>query len=71
MNNKLSRKELIKLVSNIIECNGIEEKIDNIFKVLESNVQDPEVTDLIFYSNDNLSAEEIVDKSLSYKVIQL
>lgn len=71
MDNGLNREMLIKLVNDIIECNGTEEEIDNMINILESNIIDPEVTDLIFYSKDNLSAEEIVDKALSYKAIEL
>ena len=71
MDNGLNRERLIKLVNDIIEFNGTEEDIDNMINILESNIIDPEVTDLIFYSKDNLSAEEIVDKALSYKAIEL
>ncbi|WP_368244720.1 hypothetical protein [Clostridium tertium] len=71
MDNGLNRERLIKLVNDIIEFNGTEEDIDNMINILESNIIDPEVTDLIFYSKDNLSVEEIVDKALSYKAIEL
>lgn len=40
-------------------------------RILESNVPHSEVTDLIYYGDDNLNVDEIVDKALSYKPIQL
>ena len=71
MSDKLSREELIKLVSDIIECNGTENEIDEMMEVVEKNVPDPNVSDLIFWNDDNLTPEQIIDKAFEYKPIQL
>jgi hypothetical protein len=34
---------------------------------LEANVIDPNVSDLIFYSDEDLSLEQVVDRALAYK----
>ncbi|WBW96131.1 bacteriocin immunity protein [Oceanirhabdus sp. W0125-5] len=68
---KLTREELINLVDKIIECEGTEEEIDEMIELLEKNVPDPEVTGLIYWSEEELTSEQIVDRALSYKSIQL
>lgn len=65
----MSRKELIELVSKIMNCEGSESEIDKMIEVLKENVMNPEVINLI-YSEDN-TPEEVVDKALSYKPIIL
>jgi hypothetical protein len=66
----MTRDELIKLVREITNVQGkTEEQINGLIDILVKNVPHPAVTDLIYW--DNLTAEEIVDKALSYKPIQL
>jgi translation elongation factor EF-4 len=66
----MSREELIELVNEIIDVKGkTEEQIDELVEILIKNVPHPAVTDLIYF--ENLTPEEIVDKALSYKPIQL
>ena len=66
----MTREELIELVKEIQNVKGkTEEQIDNLIDVLEKNVPHPSPSDLIYW--DNLTAEEVVDKALSYKPIQL
>lgn len=66
----LNRKELIELVTKIMNAEGKNEEENNQLLVrLLDNVLDPEVANYIFY--DNLLPEEVVDKVLSYKPIQL
>ena len=71
MNKKLSRDELINLVRKIMKCEGSEHEIDEMMNLLESNVPDPQVSDLIFWSDIEYSPEEIIDKAMSYKPIIL
>ena len=71
MENKLSRLELIELVEKIMKSNGAEEEIDNMIEELERNVPHPEVSDLIFWNEEELTPEQIVDIALAYKPIQL
>ena len=66
---KLSRDELVDLVRRVISLDNPDE-VDDLIETLQDNLPDPSVTDLI-YSDDDLSAEEIVDKALAYKRIRL
>lgn len=76
MSQKLSRDELIELVKKISDPENNEEDISNWLEIFERNVPYPGVSDLIFWPRrcglgSDPTAEEIVDKALSYKPIQL
>ncbi|MED4172382.1 hypothetical protein P4631_07955 [Halalkalibacterium halodurans] len=62
-----SRGELIQLVEKIMNAEGTVEEIDRYMNVLEKNVPDPNVSDLIFWNDEELSAGEIVVRALNYK----
>jgi len=67
---KLNREELIVLVTRIMNAAGkTEEENDQLLEEFLDNIIDPEAANYIFY--DNLLPEEVVDKALSYKPIQL
>ena len=66
---KMDREELISLVERIMKCEGTEREQDNLIRLLENNVLDPEVSDYIFYEEN--TAEQVVDKALAYKPIYL
>lgn len=68
---KLTREELIVLVNKIIECEGTEDEIDEMLEVVKNNVPHPEVSDLIYWNEEELTPEQIVDKALAYSPIQL
>ncbi|MDR2949363.1 MAG: bacteriocin immunity protein [Prevotella sp.] len=66
----MTRKELIQLVEEILDVEKYsEEQIDHMLEVLHRNVPHPAVTDLIYW--DDLTPEEIIDKALDYKPIQI
>jgi hypothetical protein len=65
----MTREDLIELVKKIATSQGTEDELDNMIELLKTNVPDPRVSNYIFY--DELSPEQIVDKALSYKPIQL
>lgn len=66
----MTREELVQLVKDITTSTGkTEEEVNRLIDILEMNVPHPSVTDLIYY--DDLTPEQIVDKALSYKPIQL
>jgi len=70
MENKLNKKELIDLVKDIIDVKGkTEEQLVELLEILKKNVPHPAPSDLIYW--ENLTPEEVVDKALSYKPIQL
>ncbi|MBA2937108.1 bacteriocin immunity protein [Paenibacillus sp. CGMCC 1.16610] len=67
----LNKEELIELVRKIMNVEGSEEVIDNMIKLLKSNVPYPEVSDLIYWNENELTAEQVVEQALNYKPIQL
>ena len=71
MSKRLTREELIDLVNKIIECEGSEDEIDEMIEVVKRNVPYPDISDLIYWSEDELTPEQIIDKALNYKPIQL
>ncbi len=68
---KPNREQLVNLVKKIRQAEGSEEEISQWIDTLHACVPHPEVSDLIFYSKDELTDEQIVDKALSYKPICL
>ena len=64
----MNREELIELVQCIKDNDGTARKIDELVGQLKQNVADPNVTDYIFWSETEMTAEEVVDKALAYVV---
>ncbi len=68
----MTKEELIGLVEKIMNAEySSEEEGEAWIKMLEENVADPNVTNLIFYPEEEMTAEEIVNKALAYKSITL
>ena len=66
----LSNDEIIYLIDEITKCgNKSEDEIDGLIEKLEQGVLDPQISDYIFWSE--MSPEEIADKALRYKPIEL
>lgn len=68
---ELSKEQLIELIERIINVEEDEKEIDLMINLLERNVPHPEVSDLIFWNNNNYTAEQIMEIALNYKSIQL
>ncbi|MHB9759284.1 bacteriocin immunity protein [Streptomyces sp. BYX5S] len=66
-----SRDELIGMVQRLIEADLPGEEEDRLVEELKSSVSHPRVTDLIYYNTPELTAEEVVDKALAYRPIEL
>ncbi|MGG0248961.1 bacteriocin immunity protein [Peribacillus frigoritolerans] len=67
MSKKLSNEELVELVNKI--CNPMlsDEKVSEYIEILEDNVPHPAPSDLIFWNDEDLSPEEVVEIALAYK----
>ena len=65
----MTREELIDLVKQIFAAQGTEEEINSLVALLEMNVLDPRVSNYIYW--EDLTPEEVVDKALKYRPIQL
>ena len=67
----LGRDDLVRLVARILAAEGTEEEIAGMVTRLRRNVPDPQVSNYIFWSDPQLTPEEIVDRALAYKPILL
>ena len=78
MQERLSKQQLISLVQKIMLAEGTEQEIAAWFRLIDHSVPCPDgyVCNLIFYPHleglgNHPTAEEIVEKALSYKPTQL
>lgn len=78
----MTREELIELGRKIVNCEGTEEEINSMYELFSKNVPHPNGANLFYYPENynarkfhiaeyNQTVEEVVDKALSYKSIQL
>ncbi|MFP1787661.1 hypothetical protein ACLEDP_17270 [Lonsdalea quercina] len=65
----MQRKELVELIEKIQRSEGAEEEVDNDIDLLCRSVADPQAENYIF--QEDLDADEIADKIMDYKPIQL
>lgn len=61
----LSKKELIDMVTKIQDVSGKEYEIENLLLIVENAVKNPDISDYIYYSDEDLTAEQIVEKALA------
>jgi hypothetical protein len=72
MRRDLSKPELVALVQRIMDCEGTEDEVRGMVRLLEANVPDPDVSDLIYRPRDGEpTAEEVVERALAYHPILL
>ncbi|MEC3838659.1 hypothetical protein [Bacillus amyloliquefaciens] len=65
--NKKSKEELVSLVKKIMNPELEDEVIGKYIDLLEENVPHPAPSDLIFWSDEEYTAEQIVEIALNYK----
>jgi hypothetical protein len=68
---KRSREELVRMVQILVNADLPEEEEDQIVEELKSSVSHPRVTDLIYYTTPKLTVDEVVDRALAYRPIEL
>jgi hypothetical protein len=68
---RLTRDEMIALVDRLQRGEGDDEQAGEWIDQLNQSVPHPSISDLIFYSDEELSPEEIVDKALAHRPIEL
>lgn len=72
MSSRMTKQELVGLVSKLMNADYASEEERNILiDLLENNVLHPEVTDLIFYPDKEMTPEEVVELALVYRPIIL
>jgi hypothetical protein len=67
MSEKLSKDELVVLVKKICNPKQSDEKVSEYIEILEENVPHPAPSDLIFWNDEDLSPEEVVEIALAIK----
>ena len=66
----LTREQIIEIVSKLQKCEySSEQEMDRALAELQNGVLDPDISNYIYW--DELTPEEVADKALSYKTIQL
>ncbi|MFI6093491.1 hypothetical protein [Streptomyces sp. NPDC051218] len=66
-----ARAELIEIVRKFIDATLPEAEEDALLEELMVSVPHPRVSDLIFYQDPPLTAEQVVDQALAYRPIEL
>jgi hypothetical protein len=64
---KLSKEELVELVNKICNPQLSDEEVSEYIEILEDNIPHPAPSDLIFWNDEDLSPEEVVEIALAYK----
>jgi hypothetical protein len=67
----VTREQLIALVEKLLSNEGTDEQDHEWLALLARNVPHPHVSDLIYWNEQELSAEEIVDQALAWRPIEL
>ncbi|PEP09866.1 bacteriocin immunity protein [Bacillus wiedmannii] len=67
MESKMTKKELIELVTKICELDSTEEELSEYVYIFKNNIPHPAPSDLIFWNPVELTPEEIVEIALNYK----
>ena len=66
MSKQLSKEKLVKLVNKICNPKLSDEEVSESIEILEENVPHPAPSDLIFWNDEDLSPEEVVEFALAY-----
>ncbi|WHY13121.1 bacteriocin immunity protein [Peribacillus frigoritolerans] len=67
MSKKLSKEELVELVNKICNPQLSDEEVSEYIEILEDNIPHPAPSDLIFWNDEDLTPDEIVEIALVYK----
>ncbi len=62
---------MIEIVERLIRGEGDDEQASQWLDALERSAPNPHFSNLIFYSHEDLTAEQIVDRALAYRPIAL
>lgn len=68
----MDKTELVRIVERLMNAQfSTDEEGSELAELLKRNVPHPAVTNLIFWNDEELTAEEVVEKALIYKPIPL
>lgn len=69
--NPIDRDALVALIRRIIDIDGSEDEINELVQQLNDLSPLPGASDLIFYDDRELSAEQVADAILAYQPVRL
>ncbi|RAR45742.1 bacteriocin immunity protein [Paenibacillus sp. MDMC362] len=69
--NELTKAQIVDLVTSLYNGEGSEEEVGEWIEWLQRNVPHPDISNLIYWPEKDLTPEEIVEKALNYKPIVL
>lgn len=69
MDKKLSKEEMLKIVEKLSNGEGDDIESSEWIEALERNTGCLDISDYIFWNNEDLTPEQILEKALSYKPI--
>ena len=65
------KAEARRLIEELISAKATEEREDEIVERLNQIIPDPEWIDYVFWSKPAMTVDQVVEKSFSYRPIQL
>ncbi|OIB04696.1 hypothetical protein AK95_13010 [Paenibacillus sp. LC231] len=68
---RLTKAQIVDLVTSLYNGEGSEKEVGEWIELLQRNVPHPDISNLIFWPEKDLTPEEIVEKALNYKPIVL
>ncbi len=60
----MNKDKIILIISNLMNGRYDDSEVDNIITSLKKDLKSTTIADLIFYNNENLSAEQIYEKAI-------
>lgn len=67
----LTRAEMTEIVERLMRGEGDDDQVAEWLDALSRSAPHPRISDLIFYPEEDLTAEQIVDRALAYRPIEL
>ncbi|OME96768.1 MULTISPECIES: bacteriocin immunity protein [Paenibacillus] len=68
---ELTRAQIVDLVTRLYNGDGSEEEVEEWIELLQRNVPHPDISNLIFWPEKDLTPEEIVKEAFHYKPIYI
>ena len=67
----LSRTELVELVKKVADSQGTDDEVAEWMELVMNETGCPNIGEYIFYTEPEMTPDEVVQKAMSYKPIQL
>jgi len=67
----LSKTELVELVKKVADSQGTDDEVAEWMEIVMNETGCPNIGEYIFYTDPEMTPDEVVEKARSYKPIQL